>query len=159
MTQALLAHPFAHYLFRFQVSNMKQRGLTERQHARVVHRLLLLSITAVVSACVTTDSPSRSTGAPPPETITQTYQRVISNRQNTVMPLTDSTRVVIEADDAVYLFTNASHPAHSSYLYTRHIKKEDGWIRITTGYSEGDADAYDQWLREHQRHDGVLHAK
>lgn len=75
------------------------------------------------------------------------------------MPLIDSTRVVIEADDAIYLFTNSSHPAHSSYLYSRIIKKEDGWFRITTGYSEGDADAFDQWLRQHQRNDGMLRAQ
>lgn len=128
-----------------------------RQSVRRATRVASLVLICVsLGACVGAKTSSRPSHLPPPETIFQTYQRVSTDPRNTVMALSDSIRVVVEADDATYLFSLPSHPAHPSYLYSRIIRKPDGWYRITSGYSEGDESAFERWLVRHQRHDGTL---
>jgi|GEM_PF-7027947 len=125
-----------------------------------IHRLIAaLLCMAGLSACITPVPVERTPGAPPPETIDDTYKRVSQNPQNTIMQLEDTTRVVVEIDDAIYLFTKPEHPAHKSFLYMRNIKKPDGWYRVTTGYSENISDAFELWLTKHRKNDGRLQSQ
>lgn len=122
------------------------------------HSLLILCCTAIGS-CSTLRPSERTPGIPPPETIDDTFHRVSQHPLNTVMNLSDAIRIVVETDDAIYLFTKPGHPAHKSYLYTRNIRKKDGWHRVTTGYSENNGDAYEKWLSDHRINDGLLQSR